>query len=178
MLKGEIIGNLGADAEVKDVNGTKFVAMRVAHTDKWTDENGQEHKTTLWVDVTMNNTESKVLPFLRAGVKVFVRGNLSPRLYSSPKEKKMVAGLKISATEVELCGGSVDDVPRQLVVPESGALLDVTKYYWCNADTSKLKKDETALVYDTKGRQFMVNKQGFVAPVPESSEAPAEEKKE
>ena len=32
--------------------------------------------------------------------------------------------------------------------------------------------------YDTKGRQFMVNKQGFVAPVPESTEAQAEEKKE
>lgn len=178
MLKGEIIGNLGADAEVKEVNGTKFVAMRVAHTDKWTDENGQEHKTTLWVDVTMNNTESKVLPFLRAGVKVFVRGNLSTRLYSSPKEKKMVAGLKINATEVELCGGSVDDVPRQLVVPETGALLDVTKNYWCNADTSKLKKDETYMLFDTKGRQYMVNKAGFVAPCPTDSDAPVEEKKE
>jgi len=178
MLKGEIIGNLGADAEVKNVYGSKFVAMRVAHTEKWTDEFGLEHKTTLWVDVTMNNTESKLLPFLRAGVKVFVRGNLSPRLYSSPKEKKMVAGIKINATEVELCGGSVDDVPRQLFVPESGALLDVTKYYWCNADTSKLKKDETTLLYDAKGRQFMVNKAGFVVPVPESTEAHAEEKKE
>ena len=35
MLKCEIIGNLGADAEVKEANGSKFVAMRVAHSSKW-----------------------------------------------------------------------------------------------------------------------------------------------
>ena len=126
----------------------------------------------------MNDPESKILPYLRSGVKVFVRGNVSARLYSSPKEKKMVTGLKIAASEVELCGGQSDDVPRQLVVPESGQLLDVTKYYWCNADTSKMKKDETAILYDTKGKSYMVNKAGFVAPVQEQNEAPAEEKKE
>ena len=32
MLKVEIIGNLGADAEIKEANGSKFVTMRVAHT--------------------------------------------------------------------------------------------------------------------------------------------------
>lgn len=178
MLKAEIIGNLGADAEVKEANGNRFIAMRVAHTDKWTDAENIEHKTTQWVDVTMNDPESKILPYLRSGVKVFVRGNVSARLYSSPKEKKMVAGLKIAANEVELCGGQSDEVPRQLVIPESGQLLDVTKYYWCNADTSKLKKDETALLYDTKGKSYMVNKAGFVVPYPELNEAPAEEKKE
>lgn len=178
MLKAEIIGNLGADAEVKEANGNRFIAMRVAHTDKWTDAENIEHKTTQWVDVTMNDPESKILPYLRSGVKVFVRGNVSARLYSSPKEKKMVAGLKIAANEVELCGGQSDEVPRQLVIPESGQLLDVTKYYWCNADTSKLKKDETAILYDTKGKSYMVNKAGFVVPYPELNEAPAEEKKE
>ena len=35
MIKLEIIGNLGADAEVKVYNGNKFVTFRVAHTDKW-----------------------------------------------------------------------------------------------------------------------------------------------
>ena len=178
MLKAEIIGNLGADAEVKEANGNRFIAMRVAHTDKWTDAENIEHKTTQWVDVTMNDPESKILPYLRSGVKVFVRGNVSARLYSSPKEKKMVAGLKIAASEVELCGGQSDDVPRQLVVPESGQLLDVTKYYWCNADTSKMKKDDVMQLYDTKGKSYIMNKAGFVAPVQQENEAPKEEKKE
>ena len=37
MLKVEMIGNLGADAEIKDHQGRKFVSFRVAHTEKWTD---------------------------------------------------------------------------------------------------------------------------------------------
>ena len=35
MFKVEVIGNLGADAQVKDANGTKFITFRVAHTEKW-----------------------------------------------------------------------------------------------------------------------------------------------
>ena len=62
MLKVEIIGNLGADAEIKESNGSKFVVMRVAHTSKYTDQNGQPHESTTWVDVTLNNAESKVIP--------------------------------------------------------------------------------------------------------------------
>ena len=38
MIKLEIIGNLGADAEIKQYNGNKFVSFRVAHTDKWVDQ--------------------------------------------------------------------------------------------------------------------------------------------
>ena len=62
MLKCEIIGNLGADAEVKESNGSKFVAMNVAHTSRWTDQAQKTHEQTEWVDVTCNNVDSKVLP--------------------------------------------------------------------------------------------------------------------
>ena len=31
MLKAQVIGNLGADAEVKSSNGKQFVSFRVAH---------------------------------------------------------------------------------------------------------------------------------------------------
>ena len=91
MLKVEVIGNLGADAEVKDYQGNKFVTFRVAHSSKFKNADGQQTESTTWVDVTMNDTESKVIPFLKAGVKVFVRGNASLRVYSSPKDRMMKA---------------------------------------------------------------------------------------
>lgn len=166
MFKVEVIGNLGADAEVKDGNGGKFIAFRVANTDKWTTESGEKHESTTWIDVTMSNVDSKVLPYLKAGVRVFVRGNASLRVYSSPKLRQMVAGIQVAAMEIELCGGNNDLVPRQLVVPESGQLVDVTKYYWCNADTKSLKKEETARLIDTRANEYLVNKQGFVIPKP------------
>ena len=182
MFKVEFIGNLGADAEIKESNGSKFVTMRIALTDKWTTESGEKRESTTWADVTMSNTESKVIPFLKSGVKIFVRGNGSLRVYSSPKEKKMKAGIQCSATEIELCGGVAELVPRQLIEPETGNLIDTTKYYWCNADTKGMKSNDTKLLIDTRGNQYLMNKAGFVAPVPtqdnSQSESTEDESKE
>lgn len=176
MFKVELIGNLGSDAEIKDANGSKFVAMRLALTDKWTTESGEKRESTTWADVTMSNTESKVLPYLKTGVKVFVRGNGSLRVYSSPKEKRMKAGIQVSATEIELCGGVAELVPRQLIEPETGALIDTQKYYWCNADTKGMKKEDVKLLIDSKGNQYQMNKAGFVAPLKAAEDGAPEEK--
>lgn len=175
MLKVEVIGNLGADAEVKDYQGNKFVTFRVAHSSKFKNADGQQTESTTWVDVTMNDTESKVIPFLKAGVKVFVRGNASLRVYSSPKDRMMKAGLQVSAWEIELCGGQSEDVPRQLIDPSSGALFDVSKHYWCNKSTEGMKADEYFELVDTKGHRFMMNYGGFIVPfAEESGDAPTE----
>lgn len=175
MLKVEVIGNLGADAEVKDFQGNKFVTFRVAHSSKFKNGDGQTTESTTWVDVTMNDTESKVIPFLKAGVKVFVRGNASLRVYSSPKDRMMKAGLQVSAWEIELCGGQSEDVPRQLIDPSSGALFDVSKHYWCNKSTEGMKADEFFELVDSKGHRFMMNYGGFVMPfAEESGDAPIE----
>lgn len=171
MLKVELIGNIGADAEIKDFQGNKFVTFRVAHSSKYKDSQGNETESTTWVDVTLNDTESKVIPFLKQGVKVFVRGNASLRVYSSPKDKMMKAGLQVSAWEIELCGGQSDDVPRQLVDPSNGALVDVTKHYWANLSTDGMKKDEYKELFDKKGHSYMMNYGGFVVPFQEGSQA-------
>ena len=174
MLKVELIGNIGADAEVKDFQGNKFVTFRVAHSSRYKDAQGNETESTTWVDVTMNDTESKVVPFLKQGVKVFVRGNASLRVYSSPKDKMMKAGLQVSAWEIELCGGQSEDVPRQLIDPSNGALFDVTKHYWCNRSTDGMKTDEYVELVDKKGRSYMMNFGGFVIPFQEGTQAEQE----
>lgn len=171
MLKVEVIGNLGADAEVKESQGSKFVTFRVAHSEKYTDQQGTEHNVTEWVDCTMNDVESKVLPYLRQGVKVFVRGNARTRVYSSPKDRVMKAGLQISVREVELCGGQSDDVPRQIIDPSNGQVFDVQKYYWINRENKDIKKDEYLPLIDQKGRSYLMNKAGFVSPTQEESTA-------
>lgn len=107
MLKIEIIGNLGADAEIKNVNGNAFVSFRVAHTDKWTDQRtGEIKQSTQWVSCILNGNGGGLTQFLKKGTKVFVRGHLSTNLYSSPQTHQMECGLNCSVREVELCGGS------------------------------------------------------------------------
>ena len=164
MFRIEVIGNLGADAQVKESNGSKFVTMRIAHSEVWKDEKNEKHEKTIWIDATMNDADSKLLPYLKQGVKVFVRGNGSLRVYSSPKDRMMKAGATINVREIELVGGSGDEVPRQLVDPADGSLLDVTKHYWVNRDNKGLKKEEMYNLVDARGNHFLMNKAGFVTP--------------
>lgn len=163
MFRAEIIGNLGADASVMESNGSKFVTMRIAHTDAYKDEQGNKHEKTVWVDATMNDAESKLLPYLKQGVKVFVRGNASLRVYSSPKDRCMKAGVTLSVREIELVGGSSDDVPRQLIDPATGMLYESQKYYWINRDNKDMKNDDVMQLVDARGNQYVMNKAGFVS---------------
>lgn len=163
MFRAEIIGNLGADASVMESNGSKFVTMRIAHTDAYKDEQGNKHEKTVWVDATMNDAESKLLPYLKQGVKVFVRGNASLRVYSSPKDRCMKAGVTLSVREIELVGGSSNEVPRQLIDPATGMLYESQKYYWINRDNKDMKKDDVMQLVDARGNQFVMNKAGFVS---------------
>lgn len=167
MLKAELIGNLGADCEVKESDGSKFLAMRIAHSEKVKKQDGTEVDKTQWVDVTYNKTDSAIIPFLKAGVKVFVRGYLSTRVFSSKKDRMMKAGLKIAATEIELCGGSSELVPRELIDPETNEVITITKWYWGDTDNKSMKKDDLRLLIDRQGREYGMNKAGFVQPKPE-----------
>lgn len=165
MLKAEMIGNLGADAQVKRGDGYEFISMRVANTEKWKDDSGQEHTETQWIDVTYQKSDSALLPYLKSGVKVFVRGFVRTRVYSSEKDRKMKAGLTISAQEIELCGGVSDSVPRQLIIPETGDIVDVAKYYQANVDTKGWKKSDSGVLVDKAGNQYKLVKDGWVAPM-------------
>lgn len=164
MLKVEMIGNIGADAEVKDSNGSRFVAFRMANTQKYKQQDGTEKEVTDWIDVTFNNPDSAVVPYLKRGEKIFVRGNGKLRVYSSPKDRCMKAGLTIMAQEIELVGGIRDAVPRELVQPESGALIKVVKFYQADIDTSKMKKDDKGFLFDRQGNPYTLVKGGWVYP--------------
>lgn len=104
MLRLEIIGNLGADAEKKIVNGTSFVAMNIAHTERVTDKtSGEITETTTWVSTTINWNCDAILPYLKKGTKVFVRGFARQKIYTGHDGQKH-AGINLSALEIELCG--------------------------------------------------------------------------
>lgn len=98
MLKVEVIGNIGNDAEVKNINGNECVAFNVASSEK---RNGTEYTT--WVSVLMNGNGGNLTQYLKRGAKVFVRGNLSVKQYQD-KNGQWCVGINLSASEVQLCG--------------------------------------------------------------------------
>lgn len=110
MIKVEIIGNLGADAMLQEKNGNRFVAFRVANTDKWVDKStGQVIESTQWVSCTLNGDGGALLPYLKRGTKVFVRGNAQFVVFSSAKTRQMEVGVNLFVREIELCGGAKEN---------------------------------------------------------------------
>lgn len=110
MIKVEIIGNLGADAQLQEKNGNRFVAFRVANTDKWVDKStGQVIESTQWISCTLNGDGGALLPYLKRGAKVFVRGNAQFVVFSSAKTRQMEVGVNLFVREIELCGGAKEN---------------------------------------------------------------------
>lgn len=156
MLKVTFIGQLGADAEKKIANNGKFTTFRAAHNEVFKDDAGNEHTTTIWVDCTLNDHPA-VADYLKAGTSVYVEGYPSLRVYSSPKDRCMKAGMTIRVQKIELLGGKVDAVPRQLI-DSNGVIHQVTKYF----NVPDVKK---AQLMDKRGNVYNVDNKGWVTPV-------------
>lgn len=162
MLKVSVIGHIGANAEVKYANGNEFTVLRVAHTSKWKSEGGVSHEETTWVDVTMQGKPS-VLPYLLKGQLVYVEGTANLRVYSSPKDRCMKAGLTINARTIELLGGKSDDVPGMLYDPVNGSEYKVTKHYYCQQIGENEDINEPVVMASRSGEQFCIDAAGWVS---------------
>ncbi len=155
MLQAILIGNVGANAEYQEKDGRKFTTFRVAHNDRWTDQTGQTHNNTVWVDCIMND-HPNVAQYLKQGTQVAIIGNVSLRVYSSQKDRCMKAGMTINVRNVELLGGQTDAVPTRLY-DQQGLQHDVTKFYHTNVASTQLMSQ--------RGEPFAVDQNGWVSPI-------------
>ena len=78
-----LVGNLGADPEVRRLNsGEPVVNLRIATSESWRDKNsGERQERTEWHNVVIfNENLAKVAEqYLRKGSKVYVEGQLQTR---------------------------------------------------------------------------------------------------
>lgn len=155
MLQASVVGYLGADAEVKNVNGQEFTTCRVAHTDRWKDQAGQTHESTQWIDLTLNGKPA-VVDYLKQGTMVYAAGHVKLRCYSSEKARGFVAGMTISVVTIELLGGNSDAVPARLY-DASGNMVDVVKYYHCELSGAQLTNG--------RGKLYVSDDNGWVLPL-------------
>lgn len=78
-----LVGNLGADPEIRRLNsGDPVVNLRIATTESWRDRNTGERKDrTEWHNVVIfNDNLAKVAEqYLKKGAKVYIEGQLQTR---------------------------------------------------------------------------------------------------
>lgn len=164
MFTATVIGNLGADAEVKVYNDKKFVAFKVAHTDAWKGEDGVKHENTQWISCALNGDGGSLLPYLKKGVKVCVTGSLSLGVASSKIARRMVPTANLSVRDVELCGGSSDIVPRKLV-GQDGVIYDTVKCFFVDVNREENKHLAGTIMYGERGGEYQVSDIGYITPI-------------
>lgn len=128
--KMTIIGNLGADPEVRYLDGGAVVAtFNVATTEKFTNRNGEKVEQTEWFRVELWNEQAKVAEkYLKKGNSVYVEGRLRTELWTD-KEGKERTSLRVRATTMQLLGSPNSDrsedsyyeAPRQQAAPAQPA---------------------------------------------------------
>ena len=78
-----LVGNLGAEPEIRNMNnGQKVAGLSLATSEQWTDKNTNEkNERTHWhrVSVFDQNSVSYAESYLRKGSKVYVEGKLQTR---------------------------------------------------------------------------------------------------
>lgn len=97
MLTAEIIGNLGRDAQTRQIREKNYVSFDVAHEQR----NG-ESSETVWVSVLWYGNGGNLVQYLKRGAKVFVRGRLVPGIYTG-RDGVARLSLSLMATEVQMC---------------------------------------------------------------------------
>ena len=78
-----LIGNLGADPEVKSFqNGGRIANLRIATSENWKDKNtGERKERTEWHNVVLNSDGLVGVAerFLKKGSKIYIEGQLRTR---------------------------------------------------------------------------------------------------
>lgn len=172
MISIQAIGNLASDAEVKNANGKDFCVFRLADSRRWTANDGTKHEETQWFSCIMSRGYENVVSYLKKGVRIFIQGQPSIEIYSSPKDRCMKARYNVQVFQVELVGGQAEAVPRRLVTPD-GQLVDIFKAYYVrkgDIDPAVVKQ-----LFGEKGGSYNVDSYGFVWPIEGQSQALVEE---
>lgn len=105
--KVQIIGNLGADPEVRHTTaGDQVTSIRVACTESWTDKaSGQKKESTEWVSVTFYRKLAEIAgKYLKKGSQVYVEGRLKTDKYTDKNGVEKYS-TKVEASELKMLGG-------------------------------------------------------------------------
>jgi single-strand DNA-binding protein len=110
--KVTLIGNLGADPEIRSTSGGNKVAQfSLATSRQWTSASGEKQEKTEWHKCVAWNQGSRgtgladvIERYARKGDKLFVEGRIEYRTYED-KEKQTRYVTEINVREVILLGG-------------------------------------------------------------------------
>lgn len=102
-----LIGNLGADPELKFTQGGQAVlSLRLATTERYVSKGGERQERTEWHSVVIWGNRAEALnKFLAKGRTIYVEGRLQTRSWDDKKDGSKRYKTEINATQILLLGG-------------------------------------------------------------------------
>lgn len=105
MLKIQMIGHIGRDAEVHTHSGEVVVNFSVAHTDKYKDGDGQVVNKATWVSCSWWTDRQAIVQYLKKGQMVWIEGVPEAKLWKDKKSGEAKAFLNMRVLGLQLVGG-------------------------------------------------------------------------
>ncbi len=108
-----LIGNLGADPEVRSTsNGSRVATLSLATSRRWKNQSGEQQEKTEWHRVVLWNNKGSTLAdlaerYCKKGDKLYVEGSIEYRTWQD-REGQTRYTTEITAREVILLSGRGD----------------------------------------------------------------------
>ncbi len=105
MIKLQIVGNIGKDCIVKEVQGKNVINFSVAHTERFKDAQGAQKERTTWVECSYWTDKTGIAQYLTKGKIVYVEGAPTADAYMN-KDNQASATLRLRVGNIQLLGGN------------------------------------------------------------------------
>jgi single-strand DNA-binding protein len=112
MIKTDVIGFLGQDANLNNVNGKNVINFSIAHTEKFKDAQGVAREKTIWVAAAYWTDKTGIAPYLKKGTQVFVSGQPEVGVYQD-RQGKWQAEFKLRVNQIQLLGSKDNQSGQQ-----------------------------------------------------------------
>ena len=103
-----LIGNLGADPEIKRIpSGATVANVNLATNDSWTDKSGNKQERTEWHHLVLWNKLAEIVEqYLKKGSMIYCEGRIQTRQWEKDGAKMYTT--EIAVTDMQMLDGRSD----------------------------------------------------------------------
>ena len=102
MIRISVIGRLGQNAVVNNVNGKTVINFSMAYSEKFKKQDGQEVDKTTWISCAYWTEKINVASFLKKGTLVYMEGKPEAKNYTNGSTNETVAQLHARVATLQL----------------------------------------------------------------------------
>ena len=102
MIKLQLIGHLGQDAVVNEVNGRKVINFSVAHSEKYKPKDGAEVNRTTWASCAYWTEKVNLALYLKKGTQVYIDGYPEAKTYRNSNTNEVMPQLSVRVASLQL----------------------------------------------------------------------------